>query len=169
MLFNFLYGILTLNFMEKGIINKKKKNKILVIHGPNLNLLSQREPGIYGKFTLSDINEKIFEWGAKEKVDIDIRQSNIEGEIVEIIQKASGNYEAIIINPAAYTHTSIAIRDALLAINIPTIEVHISNIYKREEFRHHSFVADVAVGQISGFGPNSYILGLCAALKLLSN
>jgi len=141
--------------------------KILVIHGPNLNLLGKREPEIYGKLRLEDINKKLKRYAKELKAAVDIFQSNHEGEIVDAIGSAPGKYDAIVINPAAYTHTSVAIRDAVASIGIPVVEVHISNIYKREEFRHKSLVAGAATGQISGFGVNSYILGLSAALGLL--
>ncbi len=143
--------------------------KILVIHGPNLNLLGKREPEVYGKITLKKINEALAKEAKKEKVEVKFFQSAHEGEIVDAIGKAGDWADAIVINPAAYTHTSVAIRDALLAIDIPTVEVHLSNIYKREEFRHKSLIAPAAAGQISGFGLNSYILGLDAAVALLKN
>lgn len=139
--------------------------KILVIHGPNLNLLGLRETDIYGTYTLDDINRRLEGLAAELGVEVVCRQSNHEGEIVDLIQD-SGDYSAIIINPAAYTHTSIAIRDAIAAIDIPVVEVHISNIYKREEFRHKSLIAPVASGQISGFGADSYLLGLRAAVSI---
>ncbi|HAM38809.1 MAG TPA: type II 3-dehydroquinate dehydratase, partial [Elusimicrobia bacterium] len=137
--------------------------KILIIHGPNLNLLGKREPKIYGKFSLEDINNRIKKLAKEKKVSVDFFQSNHEGEIVDVIGKAPKKYDVIVINPAAYTHTSVAIRDAVAAIDIPVVEVHISNIYHREEFRQKSLIADVATGQISGFGVNSYLLGLLAA------
>jgi 3-dehydroquinate dehydratase-2 len=141
--------------------------KILIIHGPNLALLGEREVSVYGKFTLEDINKKLKALAKKEKVELDIHQLDVEGKIVEKIGKARKTHQAIIINPGAYTHYSVAIRDAIAAVNIPTIEVHISNIYAREEFRHKSMIAPVAVGQISGFGQNSYLLGLRAAIDLI--
>ncbi len=141
--------------------------KILVIHGPNLNLLGGRQPQIYGRTTLKDINLKIRKWSKLKKVKIEIFQSNYEGEIVEIIGKAKNAFDVLLINPAAYTHTSIAIRDAISAIGIPTIEVHLSNIYGREDFRHTSLIAPVSFGQICGFGEQSYILGLEAALTCI--
>ena len=141
--------------------------KILVIHGPNLNLLGKREPEIYGKLRLEDINKKLKRYAKELKASVEIFQSNHEGEIVDAIGSAPGKYDAIVINPAAYTHTSVAIRDAVASIGVPVVEVHISNIYKREEFRHKSLVAGAATGQISGFGVNSYMLGLSAALGLL--
>jgi 3-dehydroquinate dehydratase-2 len=140
--------------------------KILVIHGPNLNLLGKREPEIYGKITIEDINKKLKEAAKKKKVTLEIFQSNHEGEIVDKIGKAKNRYEALLINPAAYTHTSVAIRDAILAIGIPTVEVHLSNIYAREDFRHNSLIASVVKGQISGFGGDSYLYGLDAAISL---
>ena len=143
--------------------------RILVIHGPNLNLLGKREPEIYGKFSLSDINEKIKKLGVEKKVTVDILQSNHEGEIVDVIGKAPEKYLAIVINPAAYTHTSVAIRDAISSVDIPVVEVHLSNIYRREEFRHKSLIAGVVTGQISGFGVNSYLLGLLAVVELIKN
>ncbi|MFH1093397.1 MAG: type II 3-dehydroquinate dehydratase [Candidatus Omnitrophota bacterium] len=141
--------------------------KILVIHGPNLNLLGSREPEIYGKDTLDNINEQIQAWARKNNVTVQIKQSNHEGEIVDSIGKAKDEFDLLLINPAAYTHTSVAIRDAISAVGIPAIEVHLSNIYSREEFRHTSLIAPVCHGQVSGFGVHSYILGLQAALKML--
>ena len=123
--------------------------KILIINGPNLNLLGTRESEVYGTKTLDDINESLKRLAAELGVEIDIRQSNHEGGIVDLIQKAEG-YAALVINPAAYTHTSIAIRDAIAAVDIPAVEIHLSNIYKREEFRHKSLISPVACGQISG-------------------
>ncbi len=141
--------------------------KILVIHGPNLNMLGMREPEIYGDVTLKEINEKIKGLAGEIGVEVTIKQSNHEGEIIEIIQGAIGNYGVILINPAGYTHTSVALRDAVASVGIPTIEIHITNIHKREDFRHRSLLAPVAVGQISGFGINSYLLGLRAATYFL--
>ncbi len=140
--------------------------KILVIHGPNLNLLGKREPEIYGKVTIEGINKKLNEAAKKKKVALEIFQSNHEGEIVDKIGKAKNKYSALLINPAAYTHTSVAIRDAISATNIPAVEVHLSNIYAREDFRHISLIASVAKGQISGFGVDSYLYGLDAAINL---
>lgn len=142
---------------------------ILLIHGPNLNLLGQREVAIYGKTTIIDINKKLKDIAKRKKIKLDIFQSNHEGEIVDKIGAAKGKYKAIIINPAAYTHTSVAIRDAISAANIPAVEVHLSNIYAREDFRHTSLIAPVAKGQISGFGINSYVFGLEAAVALAKN
>ncbi|MCM8762937.1 MAG: type II 3-dehydroquinate dehydratase [Candidatus Omnitrophica bacterium] len=141
--------------------------KILVIHGPNLDLLGKREPEIYGKVTLAKINQELQKVARAKKVSLKIVQSNHEGEIVDLIGKSKDKFAALLINPAAYTHTSVAIRDAIAACGIPTVEVHLSNIYSREEFRHISLIAPVARGQISGFGINSYILGLLAAISLL--
>jgi 3-dehydroquinate dehydratase-2 len=140
--------------------------KILVIHGPNLNLLGKREPEIYGSTTLDDINQQLGDLAAELGVEISCFQSNHEGELVQKIQDAMGVCQAIVINPGAYTHTSVALRDAIAGSGIPTVETHISNIYKREDFRKHSFISGVAVGQISGFGPGSYLLALRAAAGL---
>lgn len=141
-------------------------SKVLVIHGPNLNLLGKREPEVYGNVTLDEINQSITELAQEKQVELETIQSNHEGEIVDEIQKTDA--DVIIINPGAFTHTSIAIRDAISARGIPTIEVHISNIYKREEFRHKSLIAPVCVGQISGFGAISYLLALQASIELLA-
>jgi 3-dehydroquinate dehydratase II len=144
-----------------------KKKKILVLNGPNLNLLGKRQPEIYGRLTLEQITRRIQALAQELGVEVEVRQSNSEGELVGWIQDAPTQFGAIIINPAAYTHSSVAIRDAITAVGIPTIEVHISNIYKREEFRKHSYVAGAAVGQITGFGVQSYLLGLRAAVEQL--
>lgn len=141
--------------------------KILVIHGPNLNLLGSRETDIYGDQTLDEINNSLKKLAKELGFEVITRQSNHEGEIVDLIQN-SKDYSAILINPAAYTHTSIAIRDAIATINIPTIEVHLSNIHKREEFRQKSLIAPVVSGQISGFGPQSYLLGFRAAAYIVN-
>lgn len=141
--------------------------KILVIHGPNLKLLGERETGIYGKVTLKEINEALNQIARAEGIQLDIFQSNHEGEIVEKIGASKGNVDCLLINPAAYTHTSVAIRDAISAIGIPAVEIHLSNIYAREDFRHISLIAPVAVGQISGFGVHSYKLGLIAAIDIV--
>lgn len=140
--------------------------KILVIHGPNLNLLGQREIDVYGSVTIKDINAELKKLARSKKATLTIVQSNHEGEIVELIGGSKGKYDAILINPAAYTHTSVAIRDAISAVNVPTVEVHLSNIYAREEFRRTSLISAVAKGQICGFGKTSYMLGLEAALSL---
>ena len=141
--------------------------KVLVIHGPNLNLLGQREPEVYGALTLSRINAEMEKLARELGVEIEFFQSNHEGALVEAIQEALDRVEAIIINPAAYTHTSVALRDALLAVSLPAVEVHLSNVHRREEFRHRSLIADVAVGQVAGFGLHSYLLGLRAVLTLI--
>jgi len=141
------------------------KRKILVLHGPNLNLLGKRQPEIYGRLTLEQINAQIRALAKELGLEVEVRQSNSEGELVTWIQEAPKKFSAIVLNPAAYTHTSIALRDAISAVEIPTVEVHISNIHKREEFRKHSFVAEAAVGQITGFGVQSYLLGLRAAAE----
>lgn len=144
--------------------------KLLIIHGPNLNLLGQREPEIYGKQDLETINAALEKRADEYKHQLTFQQSNAEHEIVTLIQQAKNNgFAFIIINPAAFSHTSIAIRDAFLAIQIPFIEVHLSNIFAREAFRHHSYLADIAVGIIAGFGPDSYTLALIAADRYLTN
>lgn len=140
---------------------------ILVLHGPNLNLLGQREPGIYGSTTLEEINQLLEQEAEGLEVKISILQSNHEGALVDAIHAAWGQHQGIVINAGAYTHTSVAIRDALAAVKIPTVEVHISNIYRRETFRHHSYIAPIAIGQISGFGLDSYLLGLKALVNHL--
>lgn len=140
--------------------------KIRFLNGPNLNLLGSREPGIYGAATLADIEAAVRREASELKVEVDFRQSNIEGEIVTWIQDSKGVFDVIVLNAAAYTHTSVAIRDAVAAVKIPTIEIHLSNTSAREEFRHHSLVAPVCIGVISGFGVNSYILGLRAAVTV---
>ena len=142
--------------------------KILVIHGPNLNLLGQREPKVYGKVTLKEINAGLKKIAQKRKVGLTIKQSNHEGEIVDLIAMARNKFSAILINPAAYTHTSVAIRDAIVASGILTVEVHLSNIYAREEFRQKSLISPVASGTILGFGAKSYYLGLEALFDLLN-
>jgi 3-dehydroquinate dehydratase II len=143
------------------------KKKILVLNGPNLNLLGKRQPEIYGILTLAQIEQRIRALAKELGIEIEVRQSNSEGELVTWIQEAANKFGAIVINPAAYTHTSLAMRDAVSAVGIPTVEIHISNIHKREPFRHHSFIAEVAVGQIAGFGVDSYLLGLRAAADLI--
>ncbi len=146
---------------------KKRQNKVLVIHGPNLNLLGKREVGIYGLRSLNEIDKDICSLAKELGLNVTTKQLNSEGDILELIQ--SGDYDVLIINPAAYTHTSIAIRDAISAVGKPAIEVHISNIYKREDFRRKSFISEVSVGQICGFGADSYLLALRAAKNILSN
>ena len=142
--------------------------KLLVIHGPNLNLLGRREPEVYGRTTLEEINGWLKEWGKQKGVQVDAFQSNSEGEIVTKIQQAGDKHQALVINPGAYTHTSVAIRDAAAACGLPVVEVHLSNIFSRGEYRHRSYLAEVASGQIAGFGPLSYLLGLTAAHHLAS-
>ncbi|MCI5540243.1 MAG: type II 3-dehydroquinate dehydratase [Campylobacter lanienae] len=140
--------------------------KIMVIQGPNINMLGKRDRRIYGSMTMSDIHEQMKAVADQAGVGIEFFQSNFEGEIVDKIQECLGEFDGIIINPAAYTHTSIAIRDALAAVNLPTIEVHISNIYQREEFRHKSLVAPVSTGHIAGFGPIGYHLAIIGMLQI---
>jgi 3-dehydroquinate dehydratase II len=149
----------------QDITMKKNGMKVLIIHGPNLNLLGKREKTIYGTKSLKDINKDIVTLASELGIDVRVVQLNSEGKILDVIHQ--GNYDALIINPAAYTHTSIAIRDAIAGIDKPAIEVHLSNIHRREEFRRKSFIAGVAVGQISGFGPDSYLLALRAAKNIL--
>ncbi len=140
---------------------------ILVLHGPNLNLLGQREPDVYGVLTLDNINRILLEFAKKLQVQVSTFQSNHEGALVDAIHQAIAKFQGIVINPGAYTHTSVAIRDAIAAVEIPTVEVHLSNVYRREEFRHYSYIAPVALGQISGFGADSYGLGLQALVNYL--
>lgn len=140
---------------------------ILVLHGPNLNLLGQREPGIYGSLTLEEINRLLAAEAQKLEAKVTPLQSNHEGVLLDTIHGALGQHQGIIINAGAYTHTSVALRDAIAAVNLPTVEVHLSNIYRREDFRHHSYIAPVVIGQISGFGVQSYLLGLQALVNHL--
>jgi len=148
--------------------DKTPKKKVMVIHGPNLNLLGKREPHIYGHESLEEINSGLRDRGDLLGLDLDTFQSNHEGAIVDKIQQALGNCHGIIINPAAYTHTSVAIRDALAMLDIPVIEVHLSNIHKRESFRHQSMIADIVVARIAGFGSHGYLLGLEGLAKIIS-
>jgi 3-dehydroquinate dehydratase-2 len=143
--------------------------KILFLNGPNLNLLGQREPEVYGRVTLADIEAKVRERAAQLKVEIEFRQSNLEGELVDWIQQAKGKFDVIVINAAAYTHTSIALRDAIAAVGVPTIEIHLSNVHSREKFRHKSLIAPVCCGQITGFRQKSYILALEASVDVKAN
>lgn len=138
--------------------------KVLFLNGPNLNLLGTRQPEVYGRHTLADIERLVRARAAELQTEIDFRQSNHEGELVSWIQDAPGRFDAIVLNAAAYTHTSVALRDAIAAVAIPTVEIHLSNIHAREEFRHRSLIAPVCRGQISGFGIQSYLLGLQAAV-----
>src|SRR5690242_19926350 len=140
--------------------------KVLVLHGPNLNLLGEREPEIYGRVTLAQIDDELRRLGRELGLNVDTFQSNSEGALVDRIQAARGQYQALVINPAAYTHTSVAIRDAIAMLGIPVVEVHLSNVYRREPFRHHSTIADIVDGRIMGFGPDSYYLALRAAATL---
>ncbi|MEM9772833.1 MAG: type II 3-dehydroquinate dehydratase [Cyanobacteria bacterium P01_D01_bin.73] len=142
-------------------------NSVLVLHGPNLNLLGQREPEVYGSLTLEDINRGLENDSEVLGITIECHQSNHEGVLIDLIHSARNKFDGIVMNPGAYTHTSVAIRDAIAAVDLPLVEVHLSNIHKREEFRHHSYIAPVAVGQISGFGANSYGLGLRALVAHL--
>jgi 3-dehydroquinate dehydratase-2 len=141
--------------------------RILVVHGPNLNLLGQRERQIYGQTSLAEIHQRLSECAQQAGHVVEMWQSNHEGELVDYVQRHGPQADILIINPAAYTHTSVAMRDAILAVNIPTIEVHLSNVHRREAFRRHSYVADIAVGQVAGFGPYSYLLALHAACHWL--
>lgn len=140
-------------------------NKILVLNGPNLNLLGVREPGIYGKSGLAEINAGLKKIGEENGIELETFQSNAEFEIINKIHSAMGSVDYIVINPAAFTHTSVAIRDALLGVKIPFFEVHISNVHAREEFRHHSYLSDIATGVICGFGTDGYEYALRAAIK----
>ncbi len=140
---------------------------ILVLHGPNLNLLGTREPTIYGTITLEEVNASLKKLGTDLGVSVESRQSNLEGELVTWIQEANARFEGLVFNPAAYTHTSIALRDAVVGVGIPMVEVHLSNIHCRESFRRRSYLAPVSLGQISGFGPQSYLLGLRALVDAL--
>jgi 3-dehydroquinate dehydratase-2 len=145
-----------------------ERGRVLVVHGPNLNMLGEREPEIYGRVTLREIDAELRRLGAELGLAVDSFQSNSEGALVDRLQAARGNYQALVINPAAYTHTSVAIRDALAPLGIPVVEVHLSNVYRREPFRHHSTIADVVDGRIMGFGPDSYYLALRAAAGLIA-
>lgn len=150
------------------MVARKRKQSVLVIHGPNLNLLGTREPETYGEATLADIDAALTRLAGELGCEITTYQSNNEGDIVSVIQSAQGKHDGILINPAAYTHTSVAIRDAVLAVGIPVVEAHLSNIHRREEFRKRSLLADVAVGQVTGFGAASYELGLRALVGVLT-
>jgi len=142
---------------------------ILVLHGPNLNLLGTREPTVYGAATLAEVDALLMSLGKELGVSVEARQSNIEGELVTWIQQAPSQFQGLVINPAAYTHTSIALRDAIIGVGLPMVEVHMSNIHGRESFRRRSYLASVALGQISGFGPQSYSLGLRALVHALQD
>ena len=147
--------------------SRSSTRAVLVIHGPNLNLLGTREPEIYGRTTLAEIDRQIVELGRELGIEVETFQSNSEGEIVDRIQNARARIDVLIINPAAYTHTSVAIRDVIGAVEVPAIEVHLSNVHKREVFRHHSTIADIVEGRIMGFGADSYLLALRAASRLI--
>jgi 3-dehydroquinate dehydratase-2 len=140
--------------------------RILFLNGPNLNLLGQREPEVYGRMTLADIEAKVRARAEMLKAEVEFRQSNLEGELVTWIQQAKGQFDVIVLNAAAYTHTSVALRDAIAAVGLPAIEIHLSNIHAREKFRHKSLIAPVCCGQILGFGADSYILAVEAAINV---
>jgi 3-dehydroquinate dehydratase II len=144
------------------------KLKILVLHGPNLNLLGLREPETYGSTTLVEIDQHLTQLGIEYQAGVVCEQSNHEGALIDAIHATRGQYDGLLINPGGFTHTSVALRDAISGVAIPTVEVHLSNIHKREEFRHHSYIAPVAIGQISGFGALSYYLGFRALIESLS-
>jgi 3-dehydroquinate dehydratase-2 len=146
---------------------KKASTSILVLHGPNLNLLGVREPEIYGHLTLADINRDLDVLGKAWEADVDARQSNHEGQLIDWIHEARESFQGIVINPGGLTHTSVSLRDALAGVGLPCVEVHLSNVHKREAFRHTSLITAVCVGSVLGFGPNSYALGLRALLDYL--
>ena len=150
------------------MVDSRQNKSILVVHGPNLNMLGKREPEHYGKRTLDDINDSLHAKAAELSLQVSTFQSNQEGKIVEAIQQAIGRIQGLIINPAAYTHTSVAIRDAVLLLDVPTIEVHLSNIHKREPFRHRSYIADIATAQISGLGASGYLFALEALAQRIA-
>lgn len=150
-----------------GDAQRAATETVLVIHGPNLNLLGEREPEIYGRSRLRDIDRSLKALGRELNLRVETFQSNSEGAIVDRIQRARGRARVLLINPAAYTHTSVAIRDAIAAVNLPAVEIHLSNVYRREAFRRQSMVADVVVGRIMGFGADSYLLALRAAKRLI--
>jgi len=143
--------------------------RILFLNGPNLNLLGQREPEVYGRTTLADIEARVRQRARELSVEVEFRQSNLEGELVTWVQQAKRHSDVIVLNAAAYTHTSVALRDAIAAVGVPTIEIHLSNVHAREEFRHKSLIAPVCRGQIVGFGAHSYVLAVDAALNVTDN
>ena len=155
--------------MAKARKKRAKGLKVLVVHGPNLNLLGKREPKVYGRTSLAKINRLIESEAESLRVEVDFIQSSHEGELVERIGNARSDYDGILINPAAYTHTSVALRDAISGSGVPTVEIHLSNIYAREAFRHESLTAAVCVGQVCGFGEQSYVLGLRGLLAKLAS
>ena len=140
--------------------------KILILNGPNLNLLGTREPAVYGSATLADVERLIRDRAARLAVEVDFRQSNHEGQLIDWLHQARGNFDVLILNAGAFTHTSVALRDAIAGVGLPAIEVHLSNVHAREEFRHKSMIAAVCKGVIAGFGPNSYVLALEAAVNI---
>jgi 3-dehydroquinate dehydratase-2 len=147
--------------------DKSHHKKILVIHGPNLNMLGKREPDIYGHESLAEIDAGLLKRGAEHGLEVETFQSNHEGALVDKIQQAAGTVQGVVINPAAYTHTSVAIRDALAMLDIPIIEIHLSNINQRESFRHTSMIADIVAARIAGFGSNGYMLALEGLAKMI--
>jgi 3-dehydroquinate dehydratase-2 len=149
------------------VVHRRNKH-VLVVHGPNLNMLGQREPDVYGRQTLDDINQALSSRADALGLQVSTFQSNHEGEIIAAIQQAAGRIAGLIINPAAYTHTSVAIRDAVLLLNVPVIEVHLSNIHKREAFRHHSYIADIATAHIAGLGASGYLFALEALAQMVA-
>ena len=151
---------------RRRLVAFRRMIKILFLNGPNLNLLGEREPGVYGRTSLAEIEKKVRKRAGELKVAVEFHQSNVEGDLVNWIQDAKGKFDAVVLNAAAYTHTSVALRDAISAVGVPTIEIHLSNVHAREKFRRRSIIAPVCLGQISGFGPNSYILGLEAAVNI---
>jgi len=149
-------------------MSEKTTKHILVLHGPNLNLLGRREPGIYGRVSLDEINAALTELAAQLGAELRILQSNHEGELVDAVQAAWGWADGVLINAGAYTHTSVALRDAIAGVGLPAVEVHLSNVFAREPFRHHSYLAPVCIGTVCGFGPASYTLGLRGLLERLT-
>jgi 3-dehydroquinate dehydratase II len=146
----------------------RRVKRIVVLHGPNLNLLGEREPEVYGRTTLAEIDQQLASLAAELGVEVECFQSNHEGALIDRVQAARGKAAAIVINPGGFTHTSVALRDALAASDVPVIEVHLSNVHRREAFRQHSFIAGIAIGQVLGFGADSYLLGLRAAARLVA-